>query len=59
MKLLLLWLTVVLALHARLRLIPRLDSANLGLLAAHILIVTALAVALVIVGVDFRTGALF
>jgi putative copper export protein len=58
-KLLLLGLTVALALHARLRLIPRLDTSNLGLLAAHILIVTALAVALVIVGVDFRTGALF
>lgn len=58
-KLLLLGLTVVLALHARLRLIPRLDSANLGLLAVHIIIVTAVAVALVVVGVDFRTGALF
>jgi putative copper export protein len=58
-KLLLLGLTMALALHARLRLIPRLDSSNLGVLAAHILIVTALAVALVIVGVDFRTGALF
>jgi len=58
-KLLLLGLTVVLALHARLRLIPRLDSSNLELLAVHIVIVTALAVALVIVGVDFRTGAPF
>lgn len=58
-KLLLLALTVALALHARLRLIPRLDSSNLALLAVHIVIVTGLAVALVIVGVDFRTGALF
>lgn len=56
-KLLLLGLTVALALHARLRLLPRLDGSNLGLLAVHIVIVTALAVALVIVGVDFRTGA--
>lgn len=58
-KLLLLGLTVALALHARLRLIPRLDNSNLGLLAVHIILVTAVAVALVIVGVDFRTGALF
>ncbi len=58
-KLLLLGLTVVLALHARLRLIPRLDQSNLGLLAVHIVIVTAIAIALVVVGVDFRTGVLF
>jgi putative copper export protein len=58
-KLLLLAITVALALHARLRLIPRLDRSNLGLLAVHIIVVTAVAVALVIVGVDFRTGALF
>jgi hypothetical protein len=50
---------VALALHARLRLIPGLDNPNLRLLAAHIVIVTGLAVALVIVGVSFRTGALF
>lgn len=59
MKLLLLGLTVALALHARLRLLPRLDGSNLGLLAVHIVVVTALAVALVIVGVDFRIGAVF
>jgi putative copper export protein len=58
-KLLLLGLTVALALHARLRLIPGLDNPSLRLLAAHIVIVTGLAVALVIVGVSFRTGALF
>jgi putative copper export protein len=58
-KLLLLGLTAVLALHARLRLIPRLDSSNLGLLAVHIVIVTAFAVSLVIVGVSFRTGVPF
>ena len=57
-KLLLLALTVALALHARLRVIPNLGASNLGLLAVHIVIVTMLAVALVIVGVDFRTGAL-
>jgi len=58
-KLVLLGLTVALALHARLRLLPRLDASNLWLLAVHIVVVTALAVALVIVGVDFRTGVVF
>jgi putative copper export protein len=58
-KLLLLGLTAMLALHARLRLIPRLDSSNLWFLAAHIVIVTVFAVSLVIVGVSFRTGVPF
>lgn len=58
-KLVLLGLTVALALHARLRLIPRLDDSDLRWLAAHIVIVTALAVALVVVGVSFETGGLF
>ena len=58
-KLVLLGLTVALALHARLRVIPRLDDANLRLLAAHIIVVTALAVAFVVVGVTFHTGGLF
>ena len=58
-KLVLLGLTVALALHARLRVIPRLDDSNLRLLAVHIVIVTALAVALVVVGASFQTGGLF
>jgi len=59
MKLILLGLTVALALHARLRVIPRLDGSNLRLLAAHIVVVTVLAVALVVVGASFQTGAFF
>jgi putative copper export protein len=58
-KLGLLGLTVALALHARLRLIPRLDGSNLAPLAVHIVIVTIVAVALVVIGVDFRTGVIF
>ncbi|HEY7542246.1 MAG TPA: hypothetical protein VIF11_19045 [Methylomirabilota bacterium] len=58
-KLILLGLTVALALHARLRVIPRLDDSNLRFLAAHIVLVTALAVALVVVGAGFQTGVLF
>ncbi len=59
LKVVLLGLTVALALHARLRLIPRLDDSNLRFLAVHIAVVTALAVALVVVGVSFQTGGLF
>ena len=58
-KLILLGLTVALALHARLRVIPRLDDSRLTLLATHIVIVTLLAVALVVVGASFQTGGLF
>jgi putative copper export protein len=56
-KLALLAATVVLAVHARLRIIPRLDAVTLRFLAYHIAAVTLLAVALLVVGVAIRTGA--
>jgi len=59
LKLVLLVATAVLGLHARLRLIPRLDAGRMRQLAAHIWAVTALAVAFVVVGAGFRTGGLF
>ena len=55
-KLLLLATTVVFALDARLRLIPRLSEQNLGALARHIVPVTIVSVLFVVVGVSFRTG---
>ena len=55
-KLLLLATTVVFALDARLRLIPRLSEQNLGALARHIVPVTIVSVLFVVVGVAFRTG---
>jgi len=55
-KLLLLATTVVFALDARLRLIPRLSKQNLGALAWHIVPVTIVSVLFVVVGVSFRTG---
>lgn len=58
LKLALLAGTVALALHARLRLIPRLTDDTLPKLALHIVAVTALAVGFVIVGVVFRVGGL-
>lgn len=50
--------TIALALHARLRLIPRLTDATLRPLAAHIVIVTVFAVLFVVAGVFFRVGGL-
>lgn len=55
-KLLLLGDTVSLALHARLRLIPRLSDEDLSPLAWHIGCVTVLAVAFVVAGVGIRLG---
>jgi hypothetical protein len=48
--------TIALALHARLKLIPRLTDATLPTLALHIVAVTTLAVLFVIAGVAFRFG---
>jgi len=56
-KLALLAATVVLAVHARLRIVPRLDAATLRFLAYHVVAVTLLGVALLVVGVAIRTGA--
>jgi putative copper export protein len=58
-KLLLLATTVVLAVDARLRIIPRLTKDNLNQLAWHIIPVTIVAVAFVLVGVGFRFGKVF
>ncbi len=56
LKLLLLLITVLLALHARLRILPRLTERSLPVLAWHIITVTVVAVLFVLVGVGFRTG---
>jgi putative copper export protein len=55
-KLLLLAPTAVLAVDARLRVIPRLSEKNLFSLALHIYAVTVIAVLFVVVGVAFRAG---
>jgi len=59
LKLLLLAATLALAVHARLRVIPRLSERNLTLLAWHVIPVTILAVLLLAVGLSFRTGWLW
>jgi len=48
--------TAALAVHARLRIIPKLDAARLPWLGVHILGVTALSLAFVWLGLSFRTG---
>lgn len=58
-KLVLLAATLVLALHARLRLIPRLDRDNLVVLAYHIIAVTIISIGFLLVGVGIRTHGLF
>lgn len=55
-KFVLLLLTILLAAHARIRLIPKLQADNLRLLAVHILGVTVLSVLFVLTGVLVRTG---
>lgn len=48
--------TAALAVHARLRVIPKLDAGRLPWLGAHIGAVTAIAMAFVWLGLSFRTG---
>jgi len=55
-KLALLGLTAMLALDARLRIIPRLSPERLGSLAWHIMPVTLISVLFVFGGVVFRVG---
>lgn len=55
-KLLLLLVTAVFAVDARLRIIPHLSENNLVALAWHVIPVTLISVLFVVVGVSFRTG---
>ncbi len=55
-KLALLALTLGLALHARLRVIPKLSDATLPTLAWHIRLVTLAAIAFVLAGASIRFG---
>lgn len=57
-KLILLAITIILAIDARLRVIPRLSEKNLVSLAFHVVPVTVVAVLFVVVGASFRTGLL-
>ncbi len=56
MKLSLLLLTALVAMHARFWVIPRLSANNLNGFAINIILVTLFSVAFVVVGTLFRTG---
>ena len=58
-KLVLLAITFLFAIDARLRLIPRLSAENLTAMAWHIVPVTVVSVMFVATGVAFRTGWLY
>lgn len=58
LKLGLLAATLLLALHARLRIIPRLEADNLRFLAWHIVAITLLGIGFAIAGVGLQTGGL-
>ncbi|TFG66458.1 MAG: hypothetical protein E4H28_01880 [Gemmatimonadales bacterium] len=58
-KLGLLAVTVALAVHARVWIIPSLDADRLRPLAAHIIAVTTIGVLMVALGVAIRTGGLW
>jgi len=57
-KLVLLALTLGVAVHARLRLIPKLAPDNLRALAWHVAAVTVLSLLFLVAGVGIRTGGL-
>jgi putative copper export protein len=59
LKVVLVILTLLLALHARFRIIPNLRPERMGMLAFHIIAVTVMGVLLLILGVSVRTGGLF
>jgi len=57
-KLMLLFITVVFALNAHFRLLPKLNADNLKSMVWHIIPVTVLSVLFILIGVLFRTGGL-
>ena len=59
LKLSLLFITVVLALHARLRIIPSLSAKTMNSLAIHITLVTLIAILFALTGVMHRFGGIW
>ncbi len=59
LKVLLLLGIIALAVHAKLKVLPRLDASNLDSLGKHIVTVTLLSVGLVALGVGLSTGGYF
>lgn len=59
LKVILVLLTLILAIHARFWIIPKLNPQNLKALAWHIIAVTVIGVLLLLLGVSIRTGGFF
>lgn len=59
LKLVYLFLTAAMAVHARLRVIPKLSEKNLKSLAVHVAVVTLLGILFVITGVYNRFGGVW
>lgn len=59
LKLLWLLLTILVAAHAQLRVIPTLSARTLPLMAAHVVAITVLSVLFLLTGVGFRYGLPF
>lgn len=57
-KLLLLFSTLLLAIHARLFIIPGLSAARLKLMAAHIIMISLIGLAMLVLGTFVRVGGL-
>jgi len=55
-KIILIAVTVILALHARLRIIPKLQSSNLRYLVVHITGITVIALFMAFLGTGIRVG---
>lgn len=58
-KLTLLLLTILLAIHARFFIIPKLTSKNIPLLGFHIIGVTFISIIFLIIGLSFRLAIIF
>lgn len=57
-KIILMAITILLAIHARLFIIPKLSPQNLNLLALHIVAVTLIGILFLYVGVSYRFGGI-
>lgn len=58
LKLILLLFTLILAIHARVFLIPKLNPENLNSMGAHIILITIISLLMMILGVQFRFGGI-
>ena len=58
-KVILLLLTLILAIHAKVKLLPNLSDKNLNSLACHIVAVTIISILFAVLGVGIKIGGIF